>query len=90
MKKYILLFTLIFATYFAHSKTIEICPTCVQTSIQGAINSAQEGDLLLIKKGTYKEGNIIVSKSLHLKGENFPIIDGENKNEVITVTANDV
>lgn len=90
MKKYILIFTLIFATYFAHSKTIEICPTCVQTSIQGAINSAQEGDLLLIKKGTYKEGNIIVSKSLHLKGENFPIIDGENKNEVITVTANDV
>jgi nitrous oxidase accessory protein len=90
MKKYILLFTLIFATYFAHSKTIEICPTCAQTSIQEAINSAQEGDLLLIKKGTYKEGNIIVSKSLHLKGENFPIIDGENKNEVITVTANDV
>lgn len=90
MKKYILTFILIFTAYLTHSKTIEVCSTCTQKSIQKAIDLAHDGDLILIKKGTYREGNIMVSKSLKIKGENFPILDGENKSEVLTIAANNV
>lgn len=90
MKNYILTFTLLFTAYLTHAKTIEVCSDCAQKSIQKAIDSAQDGDLILIKKGTYKEGKIIVSKSVKIKGENFPILDGENQSEILTIIANNV
>ncbi len=55
-----------------------------------AISAAQTGDTILVKKGTYKEYNIVIDKPLTLKGENFPVIDGEDQGEIIRIVSDDV
>ncbi len=55
-----------------------------------AIATAEKGDTVLIKEGTYFETNILVDKPLTIIGENFPVIDGEMLDHIITVTADSV
>ncbi len=59
-------------------------------TLKEGISIARNGDTLLLQEGTYREGNIILRKSIAILGENFPVLDGENKYEIITVHANDV
>jgi nitrous oxidase accessory protein len=59
-------------------------------SIKQAVAHAHPGDTLFIESGKYLEGNIIIEKSLTIIGENFPILDGDNKFEIFTIHANDV
>lgn len=58
-------------------------------TIKQAIALAQPGDTILVKPGTYREGNIILKKSLTLMGEGLPVLDGENKFEILTIHAHD-
>ncbi len=90
MKKLLILliFSISVKNHFAN--TIEVCSTCQCSSIKAAIQIASDCDTILVKKGTYKEGNVVIDKSLFLIGENFPILDGENETEIITITANHV
>jgi nitrous oxidase accessory protein len=60
------------------------------TSIHQAIESANNGDRIIVKQGFYNEGNIIIDKSVELIGENLPVIDGANNTEIITVHADNV
>ena len=59
-------------------------------SIQQAINASQNGDTVLVDPGIYKEKNITVNKSIVLIGNNYPVLDGGHKYEIISVKANDV
>lgn len=70
--------------------TIEVCPDCSIPTISEAIEKAQERDTILVKKGTYKETGLIIDKALHLITKEQAIIDGENKGEIIVVTADEV
>ena len=72
------------------AKTITVCETCPVSTLKNAINIAQENDTILIKKGTYKEYNIVVDKPLTIKGEDYPIIDGEDQGEIIRIVADGV
>ncbi len=69
---------------------LEVCANCPYTSVRQAVAAATDGDELLIKSGIYREHNILVEKSLHLKGVGWPVIDGENKGEIFTLKADDV
>jgi parallel beta-helix repeat protein len=61
------------------------------TSIQDAINSASNGDTIVVRQGEYHE-QIIIDKSLTLTGENKEntIIKGIAKKDVIYITAEQV
>ena len=56
------------------------------TSIRKAIELAKERDTILVQQGIYKEGNIIVNKNIILLGQNYPVLDGEKKFEILTVS----
>jgi len=63
-------------------------------TIQGAINSAYDGDTIFVRNGIYYE-NVVVNKTLRLQGEDptTTIIDGGTETAwgaVLDVTANDV
>ena len=90
MKKVIItLMTFIFWTEsFAH--IIYVGPRKKVKSIRSAILMASSGDTILVDAGTYKEGNLIISKQLTLIGDKYPIIDGQNKYEVFSIKANKV
>ncbi|AUP81588.1 nitrous oxide reductase family maturation protein NosD [Flavivirga eckloniae] len=76
--------------YPTYAQNIEVCNTCPVSSLKEAISLAKDFDTILIKKGTYKEHNILVNKPLTIIGENYPVIDGELKGEIITVSADNV
>ena len=71
-------------------RTIEVCPNCDISSIKQGIEAASECDTIIVKGGIYTEGNIIINKSLHLIGLNYPILDGQNETEILTITADHV
>ena len=72
------------------AKTIEVCADCRVGSIKAGVAMAADFDTLLIKPGTYKEFNILIDKPLTLLGEGFPVVDGEDQGEIITITADHV
>ncbi len=88
-KKVILGVVLLFGFYVS-ANTIEVCATCELTSITSAIAYAQPHDTILVKKGTYKEYNLVIGKPLTIIGEDYPIIDGEEKGEIITIISDNV
>ncbi|WP_339634632.1 nitrous oxide reductase family maturation protein NosD [Bizionia echini] len=72
------------------SQNIRVCKTCDIKTLQGGINAAQEHDTIIIEKGTYKEIDVLVNKPLTIIGMDYPVIDGEMKGEIITITADSV
>ena len=72
------------------SQVIHVCENCPISSIKEAIASAKDFDTIIVKKGTYKEYDIIINKPLVIKGENYPVIDGELKGEIITIVSDSV
>lgn len=59
-------------------------------SIKKAIQLANNYDQIIITSGYYAEGNIIIDKPLKIIGKNFPVLDGQEENEIITVTSDNV
>jgi nitrous oxidase accessory protein len=74
----------------AIASTIEVGAGKQFKTIKSAIVAAREGDIIFIHKGTYAEGEILIDKTLTLKGVGFPVIDGKSKSQVIRVEANGV
>jgi nitrous oxidase accessory protein len=70
--------------------TIKVGPNQSVHTIKEGIALAKPGDTLIITNGIYREGNISLQNSLTILGENYPILDGENKFEILTIHANDV
>ncbi len=87
--KYIFVLFLV-STIQLTAGTIEVCTTCEVKSIKEGVSMASDFDTLLIKKGTYREFNITIDKPLTLLGEDYPIIDGEDKGEIITIVSDNV
>jgi nitrous oxidase accessory protein len=61
-----------------YGKQIEVCSGCEIKTIKQAVAIANDGDEILIQSGVYKEHDIFVDKSIHIKGEGRPIVDGEH------------
>ncbi len=81
-----LLFTLSISPLFA--RQIEVCSTCEIKTIKEAILIAENGDEIIVKEGIYKEhGVILINKSVKIIGEGNPIIDGENKETIFKIKA---
>lgn len=57
-------------------------------SIKKAIQQSKDGDSIFVLSGIYKEGNIIIDKSIALIGKNLPILDGQKQYEVVSIKAN--
>ncbi len=72
------------------AQPIIVCKDCQTTSLKKAIALAKDYDTILVKKGTYKEYKIEINKPLTIIGENYPVIDGELKGEIITIVSDHV
>ena len=81
---------LLLPTLSSQAVTWTVSPTGDEKTIQGAIQKADSGDTILVQSGHYKEGNIKVDKEVVLLGVGYPVVDGEFKHEVFTITANNV
>jgi nitrous oxidase accessory protein len=77
---------LLFLTNLVFASTIVVGKNQLVTSLKKGVELAKNGDTVLLQKGIYKEGNIIINKPICLIGINEPILDGENKYEILTVS----
>ena len=82
-----LLLFFFFITLTVTAKQIEVCNNCTIKTIKQAIKIVEDGDEIYLKKGVYKENNIIINKSISLIGELGAIIDGENSGGIIIFEA---
>ncbi|MBT8311491.1 MAG: nitrous oxide reductase family maturation protein NosD, partial [Eudoraea sp.] len=69
---------------------IEVCDRCEVKTIKQGIAQAEDQDTLLIKKGVYKEFNILIDKPISLIGEDFPVVDGQEKGEIFRIVSDNV
>ena len=58
-------------------------------TLKQAITAAKERDTIKLMPGVYKEGNIVLTKSITLIGENA-ILDGINQFEILTVSGRNI
>ncbi|MEX2234324.1 MAG: nitrous oxide reductase family maturation protein NosD [Cyclobacteriaceae bacterium] len=72
------------------AKTIVVDQKSKISNLQMAIAMAAPGDTVLVKPGTYREGNVKINKPITIIGEGYPVLDGENKHEIFTIHANNV
>src|SRR5690349_11664208 len=68
-------------------RTIKAGPHQPYVSVQQAINAAAKGDTVWVEQGLYREKNIVIGKPLVLLGDNYPVLDGEGKYEMLSVKA---
>ena len=87
MKKGALFLFVFFCFYLMHGHQIKVCDSCEVSSIKEAIAMSKDGDEILVMPGIYKEHAIVVNKSIHIKGVDFPVIDGEFKETIFKVSA---
>ncbi len=57
-------------------------------SVKKAISESVDGDTVIVYGGVYKEGNIIIDKSIRFIGKDLPILDGQKLYEVLSIKAN--
>lgn len=72
------------------SQKIEVGSDKSVKTIKKAIELAKSGDTIIVNKGVYREGNIIIDKKIVLQGKDLPILDGQQKYEVVSIKADSV
>ncbi|MEI6946966.1 nitrous oxide reductase family maturation protein NosD [Paraflavisolibacter sp. H34] len=85
LKKLLLLAALL-ATLPALSRTLTVSPTGPFSTIRQAIGAAADGDTVRIRKGVYYLNNAVITKSLTLLGEDYPLLHGADKYELLTLS----
>src|SRR5690554_7864055 len=71
---------------------LEVCASgCAYSSIAAALEAAAEGDTVLVRAGTYREGPLVIdTPRVALVGEGWPVLDGELTHQVLAVEADRV
>jgi nitrous oxidase accessory protein len=73
-----------------HAATIFVSKQSPYQTITAAVAAAKDGDTIIVEKAIYLEKNLVINKSLFVKGINHPILDGEKKFEIISIKADNV
>ena len=88
-----MIFTLLLCCFLGSTTSASIIHVGSQhafKTIIPALKFAKHGDSVLVEKGFYKEGNIIIDKAIFFLGKDFPTIDGDRKFEVLSIKSNNV
>jgi nitrous oxidase accessory protein len=75
---------------WVNAATIHVGKQSGYQTITAAVAAAKDGDTITVEKAVYLEKNLVINKSLVVKGINHPILDGEKKFEIISIKADNV
>ncbi|HWR31983.1 MAG TPA: nitrous oxide reductase family maturation protein NosD [Chitinophagaceae bacterium] len=74
----------------ASAKTIIVGTNQPVQSLRKAIEIAHDNDSIILLPGIYKEGSLTLTKSITIIGQNNPVLDGENKYEILLVSGKNI
>ena len=80
---------LLFSVTTRASKVV-VCKSCDLSTIKQGIALARDHDTVLIKKGIYKEYNLLIAKPITLLGQDYPVIDGELQGGILRIISDNV
>ena len=80
---------LFLAVHTLHARTWVVAPGTALSSIQVAVDKAMPYDTVLVRAGEYRTP-IIVAKPLTLRGEGWPLLDGEHRHQPLSIRSNHV
>ena len=86
----IVLLILLFYPASIQAATLHVGKKQQFNTISAAVAAGLGGDTIIVDSGIYREKNIVINKTLVLKGIGFPILDGEYKYEIISVKSANV
>lgn len=86
----LILLILFFIPSLLIAKTITVGINHKYKTIREAVFSSLNGDTVIVTKGIYNEGTIIINKAIVLLGSGNPVITGDNKHEIIKVLSDNV
>ncbi|HRE36902.1 MAG TPA: nitrous oxide reductase family maturation protein NosD [Chitinophagaceae bacterium] len=84
------LILLLFLSANGFSRNIIVGKNQPVSSIRKAIEIAKDFDSITVLPGVYKEGALQLTKSLTIIGQNYPILDGENKYEILLISGQNI
>lgn len=84
------LFYALFFSLFCNATTVTLCKDCPVQNFKQALQVIKPYDTLVIKKGTYTCINETISKPITIIGENLPVLDGKQMDEVLVVMSNNI
>lgn len=87
---YLLCFILLFFSIPVFSSTYHVGKKYGKQTIQQTLDQSAAGDTILVEPGIYHEKNLVIQKSIYLKGSGHPVLDGEGKYEIISIRASNV
>lgn len=90
MRRNTILLVFVYGTLFCQAKQLTVGPGLPIKKLRVAVATATAGDTITLLAGLYKEGTILIDKPLTLLGFNSPVLDGENKYELLTISSNHV
>ncbi len=81
---------ILFISTASTARTIIVGSNQPTKSLKKAIELAKDTDTILLQAGTYKEAAITLTKSLTIIGQNNPVLDGENKYEILLISGKNI
>lgn len=81
---------LLLACTVGWAEPIEVSPSGSIPTIEAALTLAQDGDTILIHPGVYRENGLKIERPVTLRGVGDPVVDGEFKGTILSVSAPDV
>ncbi|MDO8501835.1 MAG: nitrous oxide reductase family maturation protein NosD [Gemmatimonadaceae bacterium] len=59
-------------------------------SLSDALKLVRDGGRIVVRSGSYATHDVVVSRPVSIIGEGFPVLDGQNKGEILKIQADDV
>lgn len=87
---YLIVYALVCLNSVHFSKTLELGEGRHFEKFSDVYSAAENGDTIKIFNGLYKLNNFIIDKSVSLIGENYPVLSGSEKNQILWVKADSV
>lgn len=81
---------LILCSDLLSAKTLKVGRHQAYNTITKAISASVDHDTILVEKDIYHEKNLVIDKSIVLKGIDHPILEGEHLYEIISVKVDNV
>jgi nitrous oxidase accessory protein len=88
--KLLLFFLILVFSASVKAKVIQVSQKSDFSTIQKAFDHAASYDTIVVSPGTYFEKNIVINKPITLIGKNLPVLDGENKYEILSIQSDNV